>query len=291
MPSPSTVRRPFGSPALAAVAASVIGAMAGSAGADSTASVLVDPGSSLDATMQITVTTALGTSSDTDTKNISVVGNGELVLAPTDPQWTSVRIDSLQLALADVTFNYQLYCFPIIGCQNLDVTLSAIFLEASGPMEATINAKTGIASFENVPFRIYGAFSTTGVAEGAGPINTEVPVSFSCRVSATKPHDVRLDQLSLSPIANSFDPATLPAGVSALSFVFSTDLAGVTLSGPWVGGSAFPYDLDANGAVDAADLATLLGQWGGAGSADFDASGVVDAADLATMLGAWGPVP
>jgi hypothetical protein len=39
--------------------------------------------------------------------------------------------------------------------------------------------------------------------------------------------------------------------------------------------------------VSGADLAVLLGQWGGPGSADFDDNGVVDGADLAVLLGAW----
>jgi hypothetical protein len=43
-----------------------------------------------------------------------------------------------------------------------------------------------------------------------------------------------------------------------------------------------------NGQTDAADLATLLGQWGQTGgSADFNGGGV-DASDLAVLLGAWG---
>ncbi|MFO0828621.1 MAG: hypothetical protein U0572_10805 [Phycisphaerales bacterium] len=47
-------------------------------------------------------------------------------------------------------------------------------------------------------------------------------------------------------------------------------------------------DLDGNGAVDAADLAMLLGAWGtSGGAADLDANGVVDAADLAILLGSW----
>jgi hypothetical protein len=50
-------------------------------------------------------------------------------------------------------------------------------------------------------------------------------------------------------------------------------------------------DLDDNGAVDGADLGTLLGQWGGAGSADLDGNGTVDGADLGVMLGAWGACP
>ena len=50
-------------------------------------------------------------------------------------------------------------------------------------------------------------------------------------------------------------------------------------------------DLNGDGAVDAMDLAILLGAWGpcGAGpcSTDLDCSGSVDAADLAILLGAW----
>lgn len=56
----------------------------------------------------------------------------------------------------------------------------------------------------------------------------------------------------------------------------------VTLAAP-----SNPADLDGNGTVDGADLAILLGQWGGAGTADIDGSGVVDGADLAILLGAW----
>lgn len=47
-------------------------------------------------------------------------------------------------------------------------------------------------------------------------------------------------------------------------------------------------DLDGNGAVDAADLAILLGGWGGTGLGDLDQSGVIDGGDLARLLGAWG---
>ncbi|MFM7260283.1 MAG: hypothetical protein ACKO3W_06725 [bacterium] len=55
------------------------------------------------------------------------------------------------------------------------------------------------------------------------------------------------------------------------------------------GGSNCPSDIDGNGSVDAADLSSLLGNWGGAGTGDIDGNGTVDAADLSTLLGAWGP--
>jgi hypothetical protein len=54
---------------------------------------------------------------------------------------------------------------------------------------------------------------------------------------------------------------------------------------------ACPADLNGSGTVDAGDLATLLGAWGGSGAADLDGNGTVDAGDLATLLGAWGACP
>jgi len=46
-------------------------------------------------------------------------------------------------------------------------------------------------------------------------------------------------------------------------------------------------DLNADGVVDAADLALLLGAWGSP-EADFTCDSTTDAADLAVLLGSWG---
>jgi hypothetical protein len=51
-------------------------------------------------------------------------------------------------------------------------------------------------------------------------------------------------------------------------------------------------DFDANGFVDAADLAQLLTVWGLSHTRhDLDNSGLVDAADIGILLSSWGPVP
>ncbi len=47
-------------------------------------------------------------------------------------------------------------------------------------------------------------------------------------------------------------------------------------------------DINADGLVDASDLAILLGAWGGPGAGDLDFSGSINAEDLAILLGAWG---
>jgi hypothetical protein len=47
------------------------------------------------------------------------------------------------------------------------------------------------------------------------------------------------------------------------------------------------YDLTGDNKVNAADLAILLGAWGGTGAADVSGDGIVNGADLALLLGAW----
>ena len=66
------------------------------------------------------------------------------------------------------------------------------------------------------------------------------------------------------------------------------DVTGTLASATVSQAPACPADLDRNGAVNSADLAILLNQWGFAGPADINGSGAVDASDLAIMLGAWG---
>lgn len=50
---------------------------------------------------------------------------------------------------------------------------------------------------------------------------------------------------------------------------------------------ACPGDFDNSGAIDASDLATLLGAWG-TPDADIDGDGTTSASDLATLLATWG---
>jgi len=48
-----------------------------------------------------------------------------------------------------------------------------------------------------------------------------------------------------------------------------------------------PADLNCDGAVNAQDIAILLGQWGTTGSADLSGDGTVGPQDIAILLGAW----
>ncbi|MFO0827425.1 MAG: FG-GAP-like repeat-containing protein [Phycisphaerales bacterium] len=52
-----------------------------------------------------------------------------------------------------------------------------------------------------------------------------------------------------------------------------------------------PADFNGDHIVDAADLAIVLGAWGGTGTGDITGDGIVDGSDLGALLGAWGACP
>jgi len=60
----------------------------------------------------------------------------------------------------------------------------------------------------------------------------------------------------------------------------------------WTAPPCAPADLNCDGAIDAQDIAVLLGSWGPCGNggctADLDRDGAVGAADLAALLASWG---
>lgn len=265
-----------------ALAASLAIAAAGQA--DSEAYLVCPKGASMVATVQITITTALGTSSDTDTKTLAVTGSANALLSPTDPAWTGVTLDQVVIDPADASFHFDLYCFPFLGCQAIDVQITNLVLTSTAPMTSPISS-TGNASFANAQFFMAGNYVATGVASGSGTLANPTTGNFGCRVSALANQTAKLDQLTMSPIVTVVDPASLPAGVTALTINFSGNFANTTMSGPWT--PINPYDLTGDGLVNAADLSVLLGEWGGPGAADFDASGTVNAADLSQLLANW----
>lgn len=253
--------------------------------ADSEADLLTPGGTTMTATMQLTITTALGTSSDSDTRVIPVTGSAYGVFAPTQPTWTGVTLDQVHFELGNTTFHFDLYCFPFVGCQPLDITLSNMVIDSTAPMSAPI-ASTGQATFTNASFRLVGNYVTTGVATSSGVLDSVSTSTFGSRVQSLPKQIAKLDQLAMSPVTTVVDPASLPAGVTALTITFTPNFGSASMVGAWTPIVAF--DLNGDGVVNAIDLAELLAQWGTPGSADFDGDGAVNAPDLAALLGAWG---
>lgn len=77
------------------------------------------------------------------------------------------------------------------------------------------------------------------------------------------------------------DSAVYDGTVPGLDVIGDLIPAVITIAPPVFG------DLDGDRIVNGRDLATLLGQWGTAGSGDLSGNGVVGGDDLAFLLGAW----
>lgn len=252
--------------------------------ADSTAFVQTPVNASLVATMTVTVGTALGTSTDSDTKTVAVSGWSDLVLAPSNPTWTGVTLETFHLDPADVSFHFDLFCFPFIGCQSLDVSVTGLVLDTTAPIASPLSG-TGVASFANAPFLLQGAYTTTGVGTSSGTLATATNSNFGCRVTAQAGQTVRVDQATIAPIVSVVDAASLPSGVTSLTITFAANLANTTFSGAWTPFN--PYDLNGDGLVNGADLAVLLTNWGGGKQGDLNGDGLIDAADLSILLSNW----
>jgi hypothetical protein len=70
--------------------------------------------------------------------------------------------------------------------------------------------------------------------------------------------------------------------------VTATGIGDATLAISVTTSTCAPADLNCDGAVNAQDLAALLGSWGGTGAADLNGDGTVGAQDLAILLSSWG---
>ena len=258
-------------------------AFASNALADVEAFVESPVGASITITATLSITTALGTSSDSDTKVVLTSGNAFARCTPDAPVFTNLSVTSLTIDPANVTFHFDLYCFPFLGCQALDVAVTEFSMVQVGTCASPI--VNSVANCPSMEMALVGNYSTTGVATGSGALSGTVASSVATRVQALPKSKLKLDQLTLSPMTIAPDPALLPAGVTALTITIAPAPGAFSMSGTYA--VVNPSDLNGDGVVDAADLAILLSQWGGAGSADLDGNGDVGASDLAILLNAW----
>lgn len=170
-------------------------------------------------------------------------------------------------------------------------------------------------------------FSIVGIS-GLGPVSYEaieftVPVSGLYTLESVHPdlndHWASLYEGEFDPalpltnqldygLGNGFDANGSPRGVALINALLFEGRTYTIVTSQWASfrpqttytltvtgpasitiAGACPSDLNADGSVDAGDLAELLAGWGAPGAGDLNADGTTDAADLATLLAAWGP--
>ena len=164
--------------------------------------------------------------------------------------------------------------------------------------------KPAIASVTKTAASTYLLAGTgfNGISQGASygddwQMNTNYPLARLTSANGTVVRYARTFNWNRTGVATGAAPTTtmiaLPSGLAPGSYSLSVVANGIPSSSvPFVvTASACLPDLNADGLVNGADLAVLLGAWGTSGPGDFNGSGTVDGADLATMLGARGACP
>jgi hypothetical protein len=148
------------------------------------------------------------------------------------------------------------------------------------------------------PFGCYFAFGGSGVALMTNNISPYAGVWNTYAYDATQWHDYRFEVTSCGLWSLAIDNQLYKQGSGAITsgnmiFTFGDGTGGANANVDYdyvklTVNLGIGADFNLDDAVDAADLAILLGQWGLPGVTDLDCSGTTDAGDLAVLLGAWG---
>jgi len=258
-------------------------ALTASAHATSQATVQIPANTTIPATVRIDIThNTFGSSNDTEARNHSLSGPMHITMNPNSPPWANIGQDSMNLTLGPALYNFQFFCFPFIGCQNLNVNLSSVVITMTAPATAPLSG-TGNYAMSNVPVNLNAVYSTTGIDTGSYQIDQAANVTISGRLTQTA-GVAKIDQFSLGSLIFDVPAASLPANVASIRLTITPNLSQVALTGPW---SVIPSpDFNGDGLVNGLDLGILLSAWGSA-QGDINGDGLTDGADLGLVLGAW----
>ena len=213
------------------------------------------PGSTASINVTITISTALGTSTDSDAKTIATTGTMTSAFLPDAPAFTATQMNAMTINFANTTFNFQFFCLPFIGCQNLNVTMNNLVFTLVEPNCSPITAGTGAVSFANAQVHAFGNYSTSGITVTSGTVDSIGSGSMTGRITNPAAGAVKLDQVAMASQTFVVDPADLPPGVTALTIVIQPTLTNTTFSGPFAL-NANDFDFDDDGVFDFCDTCT-----------------------------------
>lgn len=251
--------------------------------ATSQATVSIAPNTTIQATVRIDIThSTFGSSNDTEQRNHSLSGPMHITMSPNNPPWANIGQDSMNLALGGALYNFQFFCFPFIGCQNLNVNLQSVIISMTAPATSPLSG-TGNYTMSNVPVNLHAEYSTTGIDTGTYVLDQPANVTITGRLTQNA-GVAKIDQFSLGSLIFDVPPASLPANVTAIRLTITPNLSQVSFTGPW---SVIPSpDFNGDGLVNGLDLGVLLSGWGSA-QGDINGDGTTDGADLGLVLSAW----
>lgn len=252
--------------------------------AQSTAPAETLPGAFADVTMTLNITTAFGPLSDTQSAAPAVTGTTLITVNPAAAPFDAALVHEQQFTIAPFMLNFE---FPVfIFTITLDVTITDLVIVSSDIFDGTVDA-AGEATFPQPALLATGQALLVSADLG---IDQTIPLDTSLNdpvvvTLAQQGSALVISDLQLPPLDVVFDPADLPAGITAGDATTTLDASAVILRGvlaPSVHG-----DFNGNGLVDLPDAPGQLGCFatpgGGLGAictlADFNADGDVDLND------------
>lgn len=260
--------------------------------ADATADITVDEGSIATVELVVQITTSFGTDTKADTVSKTFTGAGVAVVDSDVPPFLSLALPTLDFNLGSADFSYEFFCLPIVGCQDLNVTVGN-FMIGLGKGGVSGPVKGGSASFPNAPFVSSFDYDVSGIADIVGSNVVPEIYPFSTEVGMSGP-DLLLTNIALEPIVFEIPPEDLPDFVGPVIITANVDLSAASLRGLLVPGKEFCQgDFNEDGVVNGADFGSILASWGLCGGCpqDLNGDGVVSGADVGAFLALWGPCP
>ena len=179
--------------------------------ADVPATLGVDPGSTAVITLEITVTGADGVETQSDSRVVSLGGEGAARFTPGSEPFSGMILDGLVLRPGDCSLNYEFFCNPIFGCIAIDVDLRQLTATLQGSAGASI---VGDQIGWGADWRLVGDYSIESVLfSSGGAIDVTTPVGFNGRISVGN-GGWRLDQMLLGTIVSDVPGENLPGGIA-----------------------------------------------------------------------------
>ena len=167
---------------------------------------------------------------------------------------------------------------------NADIRVSEIHVPLeSGDAPVDIDVPVWNYNFQALQSALDIDSTTVGAAPASGAVGVVVGTASSVGAAPAMLR-LRISPKGLAP-GDASVPVTVRTSDENVPGERTTELlVTIVIS---VSDPDLPADLNGDGAVNGLDLAILLTQWAGPGSADIDLSGIVDGIDLAFLLARW----
>jgi len=216
-----------------------------------TADVATSPGDTVNLTATISVTvSALGSDSDTDSATTDVTATATVGVTPDVLPGASSQLDEFSVAFDPFTLNFELFCLPFIGCQQLNATFTDVVIvqltSACGVIDGSQNIE-----YQGALLSATGLVTTTGVAGDSIVLDLIGETEFTTGISE-RAMALSLSDAGLSAITGEIPPEDLPDGLDALSFTLLIEFPATMLTGTIVD-AGMPLDRDIDGVLNGCD--------------------------------------